>query len=140
MNKWVHVAAATMLTLMVATAAACSANGAIDETFQGVWNCSVVMSGDSAAATVTVNDGTYQVSSANLADAGTWSRSGDTVTITSDSEGLYTLLGVPGEVAESMSVRLRHEDSDPQAVNATFADDTLRFGYGENQYTCTKSG
>lgn len=140
MKKWVRVAVGTALTLLVAAVAACSANAAIDETFQGMWNCSVVMSGDSAAATVTVNDGTYQVSSVNFADAGTWSRSGDTVTITSDSEGLYTLLGVPGDVAESMSVRLQHEDSDPQGVNATFADDTLRFGYSENQYTCTMGG
>ena len=133
--------AATTFTLgMLATVVACGAAATMDQAVQGKWNCVATDPGEDAkAATVVVGDGTFQYTAGYRTGSGTWTRSGNTITVTADGEkGELQLLNIPVNTDRSFTFTMQPSSGEPTDHSATFDGHTLRFTIKNTQIACAR--
>ncbi|MER5933950.1 hypothetical protein [Streptomyces sp. NPDC002054] len=135
--KWVAVGAVGVpLALAVV---ACAGEKSLEEAAKGTWDCTIAAGGRGISATVTVGDGTYQVSDGGReGSSGTWQLSGGKLEVKGD-DGPYHVSGVPGETKELMGMEFGEDGSEklsPWSVG--WKGDTVTFPYHGAKVTCQK--
>ena len=99
--KWVAVGAIGVPAALAVVA--CAGEQSLEAAAKGTWDCTIAAGGRSLSGTVTVGDGTYQVSTGGKGSSGTWQLSGGKLEVKGD-DGPYQVNGVPGETKELMGM------------------------------------
>lgn len=140
MRRWAKWTAVGAVGVPVALAlVACAGERSLEEAAKGTWDCTIAQGNLAFSGTVTVGDGTYQVSQGGgEGSSGTWKLSGGELEVKGD-DGPYQVSGVPGEVNELMSMEFGEDGStelSPWSVG--WNGDTVTFPYHGAKVTCQK--
>lgn len=135
--KWVAVGAVGV-PLAVAVVA-CAGTKSLEEAAKGTWDCTIAAGGLGSSATVTVADGTYQVSDGGReGSSGTWQLSGGKLEVKGD-DGPYHVGGVPGEVKDLMGMEFGEGGGEKlSSWSVGWKGDNVTFPYHGAKVTCQK--
>ncbi|MFF3015418.1 hypothetical protein [Streptomyces sp. NPDC057939] len=140
MKRWAQwVAVAAVGVPLAFGAVACAGEKSLAEAAKGTWDCTIAAGGLGSSATVTVGDGTYQVSEGGReGSSGTWQLSGAKLEVKGD-DGPYHVSGVPEETKELMGMEFGEgggEKLSPWSVG--WKGNTITFPYHGAKATCQK--
>ncbi|MFB7374900.1 hypothetical protein ACFC0D_34250 [Streptomyces sp. NPDC056222] len=140
MRRWAKRTAVGAVGVPVALAVvACAGGKSLEEAAKGTWDCTISQGSLAFSGTVTVGDGTYQVSQGGgEGSSGTWTLSGGKLEVKGD-DGPYQVNGVPGEVDELMGMEFGEDGSEelsPWSIG--WKGDTVTFPYHGAKVACQK--
>ncbi|MEU6863449.1 hypothetical protein ABZ924_09280 [Streptomyces sp. NPDC046876] len=140
MKRWTKWAAVGAVGVPMALAVvACAGEKSLEEAAKGTWDCTIAAGARGLSATVTVGDGTYQVSQGGReGSSGTWQLSGGKLEVKGD-DGPYHVSGVPGETKDLMGMEFGEgsgKELSPWSVG--WKGNTVTFPYHRAKVTCRK--
>ncbi|GLX24174.1 hypothetical protein [Streptomyces lavendulae] len=140
MKRWTRWASVAAVGVPVAlTVVACAGEKSLEDAAKGTWDCTIARGARGISGTVTVGDGTYQVSQGGgRGSSGTWQISGGKLEVKGD-DGPYHVSGVPGEVKDLMGMEFGEGSGkklSPWSVG--WKGNTVTFPYHGAKVTCQK--